>query len=208
MRRRRTVSRAYDMALEISQFLKSGITVLDVGCGSGFIAHHLTGILNAEIVGLDVAPKTSARINFLRFDGRTFPVSNQSFDAVLLCYVLHHARDAHVVLTEVRRVLRDQGRVIIYEDNPAGWWNRAVCWKHNLQWKSRTGACTFQLANDWRQIFRKAGFKVTKQRGLSRWRNLAHPVARNFFVLEADANAIALQRDLPLTTTLMNEIAA
>jgi ubiquinone/menaquinone biosynthesis C-methylase UbiE len=114
MRRRRKVGRAYDMALEIARVVKSGATILDVGCGNGFIAHHLTGLLKSRVIGLDVKNFTSANIDYVPYDGRHFPVRDRSVDAVLLCYVLHHARDASLVLNEVRRVMRKDGRVIVY----------------------------------------------------------------------------------------------
>jgi SAM-dependent methyltransferase len=185
MRRRRKVGRAYDMALEVASVLPSRATVLDVGCGNGFIAHHLQGMLGTTVVGLDVGNSTAARINYLPYDGRHFPVKDQSFDAVLLCYVLHHAQDARLVLNEVGRVLRDGGLVIIYEDIPSIWWDRVVCWTHDRQWRGRTGPCTFQAEHDWRRTFSLAGFEIVKERPLSRWRNLAHPVSRRFFVIEA-----------------------
>lgn len=183
MRRRRKVGRAYDMALEVARVLPPGADVLDVGCGNGFIAHHLSGMLRTTVVGLDVGDSTAAPINYLPYDGRHFPVRDQSFDAVLLCYVLHHAQDASLVLNEVSRVLRDGGLAIIYEDMPALWWDRVVCWTHDRQWRSRTGPCTFQAAQGWRKTFSLAGFEIVSERPLSRWRNLAHPVARRFFVL-------------------------
>src|SRR5689334_14338257 len=126
MRRRRKVGRAYDMALEVARALpaRSNTRVLDVGCGNGFIAHHLTGLLGTTVVGLDVGTSTTARINYLPYDGRHFPVKDQSFDAVLLCYVLHHAQNAVLVLNEVSRVLREGGVAIIYEDIPSLWWDR------------------------------------------------------------------------------------
>jgi SAM-dependent methyltransferase len=173
------------MALEIARVVPKGSTVLDVGCGNGFIAHHLSGILNSTVVGLDVDRSSKSHITYLTYDGRHFPVADQTFDAVLLCYVLHHAQDARLVLDEVRRVLKDGGVTVVYEDNPSGLFDRAVCWTHNVQWKSRTGPCTFQLESEWRKLFRLAGFTIITQRELSRWRNIAHPVARNFFVLQA-----------------------
>jgi hypothetical protein len=33
-------------------------------------------------------------------------------------------------------------------------------------------------------MFSLAGFEIVKERPLSRWRNLAHPVSRRFFVLK------------------------
>jgi len=185
MRRRRKVGRAYDMALEVARVLPSRATVLDVGCGNGFIAHHLQSMLGTTVVGLDVGNSTAARINYLPYDGRHFPVRDQSFDAVLLCYVLHHAQDARLVLNEVSRVLRDGGLAIIYEDIPSIWWDRMICWTHDRQWRGRSGPCTFQADHDWRRTFNLAGFEIVKERPLSRWRNLAHPVSRRFFVIEA-----------------------
>lgn len=196
MRRRRKVGRAYDMALEISRALPPHADVLDVGCGNGFIAHHLVGILRSRVVGVDVGQSTVAPINYLPYDGRHIPLQDQSFDAVLLCYVLHHAQDARAVLNEVARVLNQQGLVIIYEDIPRDWWDRVVCWVHNQQWHKRTGPCTFRLGDDWRQVFNSAGFEVIRERQLSRWRNVFHPVSRKFFVLKLnDTGIVAAQRN-------------
>jgi ubiquinone/menaquinone biosynthesis C-methylase UbiE len=183
------------MALEVAGVLPQRANVLDVGCGNGYIAHHLTGILGSTVVGLDVCQGTAARINYLPYDGRHFPVKDQSFDAVLLCYVLHHAQDCRLVLSEVSRVLRDGGLAIIYEDIPKGWWDRAVCWSHSQQWRQRTGSCTFLLADKWRHTFNSSGFEISAERSLSRWRNMAHPVSRQFFVLKLDDKAKSERRE-------------
>src|SRR5256884_9709623 len=50
-RRRRKVGRAYDMALEIARTIPRGSEALDVGCGNGFIAHHLSAMLGTGVVG-------------------------------------------------------------------------------------------------------------------------------------------------------------
>jgi ubiquinone/menaquinone biosynthesis C-methylase UbiE len=182
-RRRRKVGRAYDMALEIARVIPRGSEVLDLGCGNGFIAHHLSALLGRSVVGIDLASNADAPIDYRRYDGAQLPVINDSFDAVLLCYVLHHAQDVRVVLNEMRRVLRAGGRAIIYEDIPQSWWDRGVCWFHNQQWRGRTGACTFRRESEWRALFESFGFEIVSERRLSRWRNLTHPVRRRFFVL-------------------------
>jgi ubiquinone/menaquinone biosynthesis C-methylase UbiE len=198
MRRRRKVGRAYDMALEIARVLPPNADILDVGCGNGFIAHHLASMLRSRVVGLDVGNATVAPIDYLPYDGRHFPLQDQSFGAVLLCYVLHHAQDASQVLNEVARVLERKGLVVIYEDIPSIWWDRVVCWIHNLQWHRRTGPCTFRPGDAWRDVFNSAGFEVLRERQLSRWRNLYHPVSRQFFVLRlAEAQSLASLRTEP-----------
>ena len=183
-RRRRKVGRAYDMALEIARVLPIKSRVLDVGCGNGFIAHHLSAMLNAKAIGIDLDARTEAAIDYRQFDGKQFPVADRSVDAVLLCYVLHHAQDLNILMKELRRVLSFGGQAVIYEDIPAAWWDRFICWTHNLKWRKRTGVCTFRNESDWRALFNSAGFDVLTERSLSRCRNLAHPVRRRFFVLK------------------------
>jgi ubiquinone/menaquinone biosynthesis C-methylase UbiE len=184
-RRRRKVGRAYDMALEIARVVQRGSEVLDVGCGNGFIAHHLSALLGAAVSGIDLEESTEAPINYAPYDGKRFPAESKSFDAVLLCYVLHHAQDVSVMLKEIRRVLREGGLAIIYEDIPETWWDRFVCSIHNQQWKDRTGVCTFRDESEWRRLFEDFGFEIRSERQLSRMRNLTHPVRRRFFVLRA-----------------------
>ncbi|MFN2530534.1 MAG: class I SAM-dependent methyltransferase [Pyrinomonadaceae bacterium] len=195
--RRRAVGRAYDMALEIACSIPMGARVLDVGCGNGFIAHHLIVLRQATVVGLDVEQRPTAMIDYLRYNGRHFPFEAQSFDAILLCYVLHHAQDCSLILGEVGRVLRPGGLAVVYEDIPAGGLDRAVCWVHNRQWQRRSGPCTFRLAESWRRTFRTSGFDILSERPLSRWRNFAHPVSRRFYVLQLTSNSAVNNQPQP-----------
>jgi ubiquinone/menaquinone biosynthesis C-methylase UbiE len=184
-RRRRKVGRAYDMALEIARAVPHGSEILDVGCGNGFIAHHLSAMLGTSTVGIDLGRSAEAPIDYRCYDGARLPAPDKSFDAVLLCYVLHHAQDVSVVLKEVRRVLRDGGLAIVYEDIPETWWDKGVCWIHNQQWRGRTGPCTFRLASEWEALFNSFGFELVSERMLSRARNLTHPVSRILYVIRA-----------------------
>lgn len=184
-RRRRLVGRSYDMALELARVLPSGARVLDVGCGSGFIAHHLSALLGRRVTGIDVRKYVDASIDYAAFDGAHFPANDAAFDAVLLCYVLHHAQNQPAFLHEVKRVLRDGGLVVVYEDIPEAAWDVAACRAHDRAWRARTGACTFRLWEEWRHVFNASGFDVLSERRLSRWRNLTHPVRRGLYVLRA-----------------------
>jgi ubiquinone/menaquinone biosynthesis C-methylase UbiE len=114
------------MALEIARVVPAKSRVLDVGCGNGFIAHHLAAMVGATVIGIDLDATTEAAINYRQFDGKHFPVADGSVDAVLLCYVLHHAQDLGVVMSELRRVLSDGGLAVIYEDIPCAWWEKFI----------------------------------------------------------------------------------
>jgi SAM-dependent methyltransferase len=184
-RRRRKVGRAYDMALEVARLLPRQSRVLDVGCGNGYIAHHLSGLLGERVIGIDIDDNTQASIDYKTFDGENIPMADRSIDAVLLCYVLHHAQQPDGLLRELHRVLERNGLAVVYEDIPRLWWDRAVCWTHNLKWRKRSGPCTFHSAPEWRSIFNATGFEVLLERKLSRWRNLSHPVSRRLYFLRA-----------------------
>jgi SAM-dependent methyltransferase len=182
-RRRRKVGRAYDMALEIARAIPRGSEVLDVGCGNGYIAHHLSAMLGTSVIGIDVAGSTDAPIDYRQYDGREFPAPDSSFDAIVSAYVLHHAQDVHLMLEEVKRVLRPGGVAVIYEDIPATAWDRFICWTHDLKWRKRTGACTFRKELEWGSLFESYGLEIVSQRRLSRLRNLTHPVCRRLYWL-------------------------
>src|SRR5262249_34599155 len=159
------------MALEIARMIPKGAQILDVGCGNGYIAHHLSAMLFKSVIGIDLTDRTDAAIDYRQFDGARFPVPDHAFEAVLLCYVLHHAADARATLQEVRRVLCEGGVALIYEDIPQTWWDKAICAFHNLKWKRRTGTCTFRKETEWREVFADFGFELVTARRLSRWRN-------------------------------------
>lgn len=175
------------MALEIARVLPPGAEVLDIGCGNGFIAHHLSAMLETSVTGIDVMPATAASIYYRHYDGARIPLADNSADAALLCYVLHHVINVSALLREVKRILRPNGLVVIYEDIPRTLWDRFVCWTHDVKWRRRTGVCTFRDEVAWPHVFDDAGFEIIRERQLSRLRNLTHPVCRRFYVLQASS---------------------
>jgi ubiquinone/menaquinone biosynthesis C-methylase UbiE len=185
--RRRRVGCSYDMAKEIVTWLPDGARTLDVGCGSGFIAHHLGAMLGVRVQGTDVGPEPEATIPYSRFNGVSLPLVTGTFDAVLFCYVLHHAADASRLLADAARVLTPSGRLVIYEDTPRTWLDRLLCLRHERQWKQRTGRCTFRRDSAWRQLFATLGLQVSHARSLSPLRDPMYPVHRSLYVLEKRA---------------------
>ncbi len=179
----RVVGKAYDTASEVARVVPRDSRVLDVGCGEGFVAHHLTAMLRTNVLGIDLANNTDAPIEYLSYDGTRFPVTDHSFDCVLLSYVLHHAKDAHRVMSEAMRVLQSGGIVIVYEDIPQNSWDRFLCWTHDRKWRDRTGPCTFRQETEWRSLFDNLGFELISEEPLSRWRDVFHPVSRMLYVL-------------------------
>jgi ubiquinone/menaquinone biosynthesis C-methylase UbiE len=91
----------------LSDEIREGKSVLDLGCGDGSIARSLMDDRpNLEIRGVDVLRRPEVRIPFDLYDGNTIPFSDGSFDWVTVVDVLHHTDDPQDVLTEAARVAR------------------------------------------------------------------------------------------------------
>ena len=95
-------------------------TVLDIGCGEGWFTQQLAqrGI---QVVGADVAreplQRARARHPGLRLDliahQDQWPFAVGEFDAVWAGEVIEHVADTTAWLSELRRVLRPQGTLLI-----------------------------------------------------------------------------------------------
>lgn len=184
-RQRRRVGAAYETAIEVARHLPKNTRLLDVGCGEGFVAHHLGAMLDTKVTGVDLPKTTHAPIDYISYDGVRLPATDNSFDGVLLSYVLHHVQDIDNVLSEVRRVVRDGGLVVVYEDIPQDWWDRLPCWTHDLKWRRISGPCTFRRGSEWQTLFDSYGLETVSEHSLSRWRNVFHPVGHRLYVLKA-----------------------
>ncbi|MBS0461925.1 MAG: class I SAM-dependent methyltransferase [Proteobacteria bacterium] len=88
--------------------------VLDIGCADGWAKQALSG--QCQYVGLDY-PTTAQGIYGTRpdvfADGARLPFLDDSFDSVLLLEVLEHVAQPGAVLTEIRRVLKPGGVLLL-----------------------------------------------------------------------------------------------
>ncbi|NVM22029.1 MAG: class I SAM-dependent methyltransferase [Desulfobacterales bacterium] len=99
----------------------SGKRILDVGCGTGFISRSLTG--KNEVHGVDISAEYLSRaasygIKTEQWDiQKGLPFDSSSFDVVLLAEVLEHVFDTDALLSEVRRVLKEDGVLVLTVPN-------------------------------------------------------------------------------------------
>jgi 2-polyprenyl-3-methyl-5-hydroxy-6-metoxy-1,4-benzoquinol methylase len=100
--------------------VRPGERVLDVGCGEGWFAAELAAA-GAEVVAIDVAeePLRRARarhpqldVLLVRVEGG-WPLEDASFDVVWAGETIEHVADTAGWLSEVRRVLRSGGSLLL-----------------------------------------------------------------------------------------------
>jgi len=102
------------------------LSILDVGCGVGTYHPLLVGSVG-RISGVDPSAECIAEartnnpgVDYKAYDGETIPYADATFDACFAICVMHHVpvplwpRFA----SELRRVVRPGGAVILFEHNP------------------------------------------------------------------------------------------
>lgn len=99
----------------------SGKRILDVGCGVGFVSRMLVG--KNEIHGVDISAEYLTRaasygIKTKQWDiQKGLPFESGFFDVVLATEVLEHVFDTDALISEIKRVLKREGILILTVPN-------------------------------------------------------------------------------------------
>lgn len=105
--------------------LVRGRRVLDLGCGAGYGAAHLSRAARA-LTALDLAPDAVAyaketfpgkAVAYIVGNASKLPFASASFEVVVCFEVIEHLRDQQALLAEVRRVLTPGGIFVVSTPN-------------------------------------------------------------------------------------------
>jgi malonyl-CoA O-methyltransferase len=122
----RTVGRELLQAIDTTH-LKG--TLLDLGCGTGFLTGELLARSRYEsMIALDIAlPMLQAaqgklvdqpNINYICADAEHLPLGGQRIDAVLSNLALQWCRNLDAVFTDIKRVLKPEGQLVFSTFGP------------------------------------------------------------------------------------------
>jgi len=164
-----------------------GERILDLCCGTGGATRailekvrdggHVTG-LDLSVGQLRVARRRRdlRRVHFIAGDAARTPFQDACFDKVFVTHAIHEMTRAVrlAVLAEVRRILKDGGRIIVLElDRPSSLWVRlfiALWFLYWLPFNFETPTRRDMLEHGVVEEVREAGFrevtKVSKHRGV------------------------------------------
>ncbi|MGW4500862.1 class I SAM-dependent methyltransferase [Micromonospora sp. NPDC004336] len=101
--------------------LRPGITVLDLGAGTGAWASAFTDWFGARVVGVEPAAAMRSRAAhrpLLAGDAAALPLRDSTMDAAWLSTMIHHVPDLDAAARELRRVLRPGAPVLIRSPFP------------------------------------------------------------------------------------------
>jgi SAM-dependent methyltransferase len=116
------------LLIEMAQ-ISGGDTALDVACGTGMVACAFATIAS-HVTGIDITPAMleqalllAQRCGLTNLSWRqgnieTLPFPDNEFSVVVSRYAFHHFLNPGVVLTEMARVCRPGGRILIADGCP------------------------------------------------------------------------------------------
>jgi SAM-dependent methyltransferase len=107
---------------DVTRHFDAGAKLLDVGCGTGWLAEHFS-----DYTGIDGSPEAVAAA---QAKGRSIvqgdvdeplPFEDSSFDGVVLKDLLEHVADPVALVRDVHRVLRPAGLVFASSPDAQRW---------------------------------------------------------------------------------------
>lgn len=106
---------------------RAGEHILDVGCGPGFFLTDLLPVVGGQgtVTGLDSSTSMlevarrrcegQTNASFQEADATVLPVDDGVFDAALSVQVLEYVGDIPQAMTELYRVVKPRGRVVVWD---------------------------------------------------------------------------------------------
>lgn len=156
-------------------------TLLDAGCGEGFVVDFLAREYpDLKITGVDISDEAIAyakehfgeRARFRKGSVFKLPFSDKSFDAVLCSEVLEHVEDPNLAVAELKRVARQHVIITVPLEPYFQWLNNMSQWlrlgpaaDHVNFWTSTTFQAFIRAHFDdpqfsWKQFYQIAVAKV------------------------------------------------
>lgn len=114
------------IAALLRPFVPEAGRLLDLGGGTGALAAHLADAMHCRVTVLDATPKmlsyVPARPDLETVLGRAeaMPLPDGAFDAAVVSDAFHHFRDQDGAASEIQRVVRCGGGVLVLELDPRG----------------------------------------------------------------------------------------
>jgi SAM-dependent methyltransferase len=165
---------SYDLwRRELKRYLRSHgdlkrPTIVDVGCGPGFLVNCLENWFpQAEVIGidssdelLDVARSRCEKVRFLKGDACSLPIGDGSADVLFILHVIEHLPEPSNFFAEAQRVLRPGGLLVVATPNSEGLGYRLM--KQNWQGFSDPTHISLKSISSWRDVVTGSGFKIVR----------------------------------------------
>jgi len=150
--------------------LKHTLVLLDVGCGTGILLNILAELnMDLRLYGIDiseqmikVARNKNTNIKFCQSSSGYIPFQENMFDYVTCATSFHHYQSSNNALTEMYRVLKKNGTLIVLDPSTSGIIRKIMC--NILKSIFDEQEVNFYTKSKLKEMFEKAGFKNIMQK--------------------------------------------
>jgi ubiquinone/menaquinone biosynthesis C-methylase UbiE len=97
-----------------------GDSVIDVGCGRGYLARRLTSVASA-VTGCDIVladDLTDTSVTWTQGSVENLPFEDRQFDTVVCTHTLEHVQSIHLAISELRRIAKKRLIVVVPKERP------------------------------------------------------------------------------------------
>ncbi|MBN8703028.1 MAG: class I SAM-dependent methyltransferase [Bacteroidetes bacterium] len=109
-----------------SEEIKENSTILDIACGTGFGAFHLSKIKGSRVYGIDLSEEAitecsnlykNSNLHFKVGDATKLPFENEHFDYITSFETIEHSTEYSKILSEFNRILKKGGVLFLSTPN-------------------------------------------------------------------------------------------
>ena len=135
----------------LRQFLPSGSSILDFGCGQGIFV-KIAKKFGYQVFGYDIDPKATADFYSLK------EIPNHFFDAVVCFDVIEHVDNPQKILKNIRQKLKPNGLLFLTTPNRLGLAGRII--KNKFWGLVPQGHKNVFTLSQMEGLLKTAGFKI------------------------------------------------
>ena len=114
--------------VRVSPYISPDYKVLDIGCGNGVFLPILAPMCR-QLAGLDISCdmlKESVNVlsqfectnvSVINSRAEEMPFAENEFDVIVLVDMIHHVTEAQAVIAEIKRIIKPEGKILVFEPN-------------------------------------------------------------------------------------------
>jgi ubiquinone/menaquinone biosynthesis C-methylase UbiE len=152
----------------VKKHIKKNDKILDFGCGSGAFTFKISKFTSGEVIGIDIAkefirsanvffkPKNIRNLKFKLSNTKKLKFKDNYFNKILLVDVIHHLDKIKPIILELKRILKKNGKIIVYEPNKL---NPLIFLIHLIE-KNERGLLRVGSKKKYIEICKEAGLKL------------------------------------------------
>ena len=142
------------------------VQILDVGCGVGGLSEKLLEKGYKNIIALDIESKLRIKLPFIKADLNKDLILKETFDVIICQEVIEHLENPRHLLRELKKILREEGMIIITTPNILNWKARiyyilkGIIWGFNEENYKFNGHLTPVTGYDFQRICNEVNLKI------------------------------------------------